>query len=224
MATYGFPLAPQGLKPVVRQGSAQVSFSTQTAYINIATARSIGNNEVVQLGVENPGFINAPAATTVPNPAANQQLNSYGVLAGIRYKITQFPGEIRSLYWASGTVIAPGTQIVAQIIHDPSMEYEIQVNSVIGLQQTQVGSYCNIGNVNFIDGSVNGTGPAGISQGQSTAVLDLTTISATPIAGNGGLFDVEIVGLSQRPQNFFGTVGVPQPYNYAIVKFNSFRQ
>ena len=43
MATSGFRLAPQGLKPVVRQGAAQFSPATQIAYISEGTARSIGN-------------------------------------------------------------------------------------------------------------------------------------------------------------------------------------
>lgn len=218
MATYGFPLAPKGLKPVIRQGSAQASFSTQTAYINVATARSIGNNEVVQLGVENAGYINAPSANTV---IPNGNLQAYGVLAGVQYQITSFPGEIRSLDWVSGTVIKPGTKIVAQILHDINMEYEIQTNSVTGLTIDQIGLYCNIGNINFIDGTANGAG--GIFQGQSTAILDLTTAQAGSANGTG-LMDVEIVGLSNRPRNFFGTNAVPQPYNYAIVKFNSFKQ
>ncbi|CAN5950571.1 unnamed protein product [Sphagnum jensenii] len=182
-----------------------------------------------QYGMQQQGQPQFPQGQTQPyayGPQAAPVAPSYGppvapVRPGVRFKITQFPGEIRSLYWAAGTVVAPGTQIEAEIIHDVNMEYEIQVNSVIGLQQSQVGSYCNIGNINFIDGSANGVN--GISLGQSTAVLDLTTISATPTNGTG-LFDVEIVGLSQRVGNVFGTNAIPQPYNYAIVKFNSFRQ
>lgn len=219
MATYGFKQAPKGLKPVTRQGSAKISFSTQKSYIAVNTPRSIGNNEVVQLGA---GFIVSPAANTPNNPAVADELNAFGIFSGVYYKITQFPGEIRGLYFASGTLITPGTQIVAQVLHDSNMEYEIQVNSATGLTQAQVGGYANLGNINFIDGSANGTG--GITQGQSTASLDLTTWNADSRAAAGGLFDVEIVGLSERVGNYFATNAQPQPYNFAIVKFNSFRQ
>lgn len=233
MATYGFKLAPFGLKPVSRKGSSQISPTVSVQYIDPVNTLSLGNGEVVQLSpiaVANysnalPGYVNARLASTPASPTPAQELNAYGTVAGVYYRITQYPGEIYSTFWVQGTPIIPGSKVRVDVISDVEIEYEIQTNSVIGLQQSQIGSYCNIANINFIDGSANGAD--GINQGQSTAVLDLTTVSTTPTAvapGNGGLFDVQIVGLSNRPRNFFGTNDVPQPYNYAIVKFNSFRQ
>ena len=218
MATYGFPLAPKGLKPVSRLGSALISPTYQLYAIDPATTASIGNNEIVNLTA---GYLQVPAAdTAVPNGS----VNALGVFAGVEYKITQFPGIIRQLYWVTQTAIIPGTSVMAKIVNDPDIYYEIQTNSATGLTQAMIGLYCNLENINFIDGSINGTGAAGITQGQSTAALNITgTTSATPANGTG-LFDVQIVGLSQRARNVFATTATPQPYNYAIVKLNSYRQ
>lgn len=238
MATYGFQLAPKGLKPVSRSGSALISPSFVRQYIDPVNTLSLGNGEVVQLGGASvaayydglPGYVNARIADTLANPTAAQSLNAYGVVAAVRYYIPTFPGYIGSLYWVQGTTIASGTKVQVDIINDPDIYYEIQTNSPIGLVAEDIGRYCNLENINFIDGSANGAN--GITQGQSTTVLNIGTAAAgnTPspntheaaTSAAGGTFDVKIVGLSQRPRNYFGIYNVtPQPYNYAIVRFNN---
>jgi hypothetical protein len=228
----GFLLNPRGLKPVSRTGSSLISPTTTISYIDPVNTLSLGNNEVVQLSpvvsapytpTTMPGYINARGADspTGATLTTTTTLKAWGVLAGVQYKINQYPGEIRSIFWKQGTNIMPGTKVTAFIVNDPAIYFEVQTNSTTGLQQIDIGKYCNLGNINWIDGSANGAD--GISQGQSFAFLDLTTTNASPTASGGGLFDVEIMGLSPRPNNFFGTGSVAQPYNYAIVKFNSYR-
>ena len=94
----------------------------------------------------------------------------------------------------------------------------IQCNLVTGITQAMIGQYANLTGINFIDGSANGTGANGITIGQSTAALDLTTISTTPAGSNLGLLDVVIEELAPITGNGFGV-----PFGYAIVKLNSIR-
>lgn len=231
MATYGFQAAPKGLKPVSRTGSALISPTVVRQFIDPVRTLSLGNGEVVQLGgdalttdpayyVPLPGYVNARVASTLINPTPAQQLNAFGVVAAVRYFTPTFPGYYGGLFWVQGTRIAPGKAVEVDIINDPDVYYEIQTNSPIGLTLEDVGKYCNLENINFIDGSANGA--SGITQGQSTAALNITAGTfALPTAAAGGTYDVKIVGLSQRPKNFFGSITVPQPYNYAIVRFNN---
>lgn len=234
----GFLANPRGLKPVSKTGSTQISPTTVRAYIDPVNTLSLGNNEVVMLSptLTNatsvgplPGFIQARAGDTPTNGTLTPdlQLNAYGVLAGVEFEIPTYPGFFRGLFWKQGSTVSIGKQVTASIVNDPDIYYEIQTSDATGLLQNMIGKYCNLANINWIDNSANGA--SGISQGQSYTSLNISVLGVNPTdtrGGAGGLWDVQIIGLSPRPGNFFATTGgggVAQPNNYAIVKLNSTR-
>lgn len=235
MATYGFPLFPTGLKPVSRKGSALISPTGIQQHIDPVNSTCIGNNSLVVLSTAAPtaGYITGVANDTPQSPTAVQSLQAYGMFGGTNFTITQIPGDMRQVYWIQQTLVASGKPVFTTIYDDPELEYEIQVNAITGLTQAMVGQYCNLANINWIDGAPRG--PGGVdtsggnkpfSQGQSTTVLNLATLAPNSygLANNGGRLDVRIIGLSERPNNHFSTAAQPQQYNYALVKLNSFTQ
>lgn len=227
----GFTQAYRGLVPVNNKGGFLISPTTQDEYINPADNLSIGNNEIVILnrsGAVSNGYILPPSGDTANSaPTYAQSLNALGVLSGVYYEIPTFPGFVTSKFWSASTTIKSGTKVKAKVCVDPNQYYMIQTNSTTGLQQSQVGQYANLVNINYIDGNANGIsgGVVTISLGSSTAALDLSTVQPDPYgsADNGGRMDVEIIGLAPINKNVFGSVSAPCPYNYAIVKLNSLR-
>lgn len=220
MATFQFVYAPQGLRPVSRRGSALISPAIQKMNINPATGttHSIGSNEIVTNATatgatSTAGYIDS-VQQSIPVAAAFTNLNGpfLGVFAGCYFKITAFPGEMRQVFWQAGTAIVTGTPVVADVLYDPDIEYEIQVGTGTSLTQAMVGLYTSVGNINFIDTSANGA--SGITLGQSTAYLNLGLPPTNVFTAVST--DVQIIALSPRPNNAYGVLN-----NYAIVKINS---
>lgn len=219
MAAIQFTSAPLGLKPVSRRGSALISPAIQKMNIHATNTISIGANEIVSNSLA--GYIQAPSQPAGGGYAgihfaggANALVKFLGVLSGVYFRITSFPGEMRQVYWKQATPIITGTPITADVLYDPEIEYEIQVGPGQSLVQTDIGAYSTLGNINFIDGSLSGSGAAGITLGQSNAFLDRNAVNTNDpqVAAT----DVQIIALSPRPQNTFGLLN-----NYAIVKINT---
>jgi hypothetical protein len=129
-----------------------------------------------------------------------------GIFFGCEYQSISQKKPIWSAYW-------PGTDangdVIAYVIDDPATVFRVQANALLAF--TAVGN-----NANFALSTVGGNGTAGNGNtlsGQSTAVLDVSTVNTT------STLPFRIVELIYDPPGSNGT-DTTSAYNWAYVAFN----
>ena len=161
--------APLGLRPVrhVSGGAVRISdkYSIATGYTS-----DIFTGDPVQMTGTGKNIELAEAGN----------VDNIGVFVGCRY-VNAAGEQIFSKYWPNTTT---ATDIVALVVDDPNVEFEIQADTIA---EASVGQ--------LVDWAA-GTGSA--TTGMSGAYADLTTGTAT--TGKA----LRIMGLVDRPDNAYG--------------------
>jgi hypothetical protein len=194
-----------------------------------------------------PGAANAPtggaivapftnAAAAVPTPTVLGLDPNLGVFVSCTY--TNRNGVIvESPYWPGGTLVMPGTQIIAYVNDDPMAVFRVQVSA-----STADGSVIFLNNMVGLNASLKVGGLAftanqgannpftGNSVSGSAYYLDITSVVA-PVAAAvtavavlpAALGDVKIIGIAPNTNLTSGVLvaGVTMPFVNVLVRFNN---
>jgi hypothetical protein len=123
-----------------------------------------------------------------------------GVFKGVFYVDSSNNTQFRPI-WASGTAIATGSVVEAEVFDDPLTMFAIQVSGAAGLVAANVGLIANL---------VIGTGNS--TTGNSADQLDQTTI------GSGAQFRIEELMAQNSPQQT-GSLNNYGQFAKALVRF-----
>ena len=143
------------------------------------------------------------------NTDGNAETNTasvVGVFVGCRYK--DINGNlVQSAYWPAGTLVQAGTQIIASVIDDPSVVYDIQVSTWTDVLNDARFTYNMVGQ-NFglglggggADLVPNNPADGNTRTGKSGAFL-ATKFTANDIAHTTATLPLKVIGYTLDPDN-----------------------
>ena len=216
--------APFGLRPISSINGGSWTEKTNEYYISASADGATTYASNVFTGdpvIFNPAAANQGGGTiarygfNTDGDAGTNNVSVVGVFAGCRY--TDINGKlVQSAYWPASTRVQAGTQIIAFVIDDPSVVYDIQVstwtdelndarftynmvgrNFGLGLG----GGGANLAPNNPVDGNTR-TGEYG--------VFLATTFTANNIDYTTATLPLKVIGYTLEPDNLNKPIGYTQ--------------
>lgn len=207
--------APFGLRPVssINGGSwtekVNEYFISASADGNTTYANNIFTGDPVifnQVAANQGGGTIARYGFNTDGNVVSNAASIVGVFQGCRY--TDINGKlVQSAYWPASTRVQAGTKIIASVIDDPSVVYDIQVSTWTNVLNDARFTYNMVGQ-NFGLGLGGGGGnlvpnnPAdgNTRTGESGAFL-ATTFTANDIAHTANNLPLKVIGYTLEPNN-----------------------